>query len=56
MDDLRFFDPGVTSDVIPGKYKNTESINLVLTFCLIASIILAGYFAYRYYKNIEEDD
>ena len=54
MDDLRFFDPGEAYDAIPGTVSRLKSNNSMLTFFFIATLVIAGYYAYQYYESRDD--
>ncbi|NQU32409.1 MAG: hypothetical protein HQ521_04175 [Bacteroidetes bacterium] len=56
MEDFIAFDPGIEPDLIPDKIKRVTTINVVLTVCMVAAVIAAGYYAYWYYELRDEFD
>lgn len=52
--DLIPYDPGVAPDVIPCTVRKLRTNNLILSYCLFASIIVAGYFAYLYFETNDD--
>ncbi len=54
MENFIQIDPGVTVDLIPGRIRHLEARNALLTVCVIASVAIAAYYAYKYYEASDE--
>lgn len=54
MEDFIIYDPGVAPSEIPGKIQKLNAKNNLLTICVFATVIVAGYYVYRYYQIREE--
>jgi uncharacterized membrane protein AbrB (regulator of aidB expression) len=49
-EDFIILDPTVQVDFEPSKIMKLESHSILLIFCIIAAVCVAGYYAYQYYQ------